>query len=208
MKNQDTRIDDYIAKSAAFAHPILIHLRNLIHQGCPDVVETIKWGFPHFDYSGEILCSMASFKKHCTFGFWKASIMADPDKLLQKIGKTAMGSMGQIGDISQLPPDAVLLEYIREAARLNKEGIKIPAKAKIEAKNAALVPDYILSALKVNKDALKTFDNFSPSNKKEYIEWITEAKTEDTRYKRLETAVEWMAEGKIRNWKYMSKNKG
>ncbi len=205
MKNQDPRIDSYIAKSATFAQPILIYLRELIHHSCPDVVETIKWGFPHFEYSGEILCSMASFKKHCAFGFWKASIMSDPHKLLQTIGKTAMGSLGQIADISQLPPDAILIDYIKEAASLNKDGIKVPSKVKPGEKKETLVPDYILSALNGNKEALETFDNFSPSNKKEYIEWITEAKTEETRNKRLETAMEWMAEGKGRNWKYMRK---
>lgn len=202
MKDHDQRIDLYISNSAAFAQAILIHLRQLIHKSCPEVLETIKWGFPHFEYKGEILCSMASFKQHCTFGFWKASIMSDPHQLLQTHGKTAMGHMGQLSDISDLPPDHILIEYIKEAARLNEEGIKVPAKPKLPAKKETAVPDYLISALGENMDALKTFQNFSSSNKKEYIDWITEAKTEETRHKRLATAIEWMAEGKIRNWKY------
>jgi len=105
MKNQGDRIDLYISKSASFAQPILMHLRPLIHKSCPDVVETIKWGFPHFEYCDEIICSMASFKMHCTFGFWKASIMDDPHNLLQRMGKSAMGHLGQLTDISSLPPD-------------------------------------------------------------------------------------------------------
>jgi uncharacterized protein YdeI (YjbR/CyaY-like superfamily) len=203
MNSQDPRIDEYISRSAPFAQPILNHLRNLIHRSCPDVVETVKWSFPHFEYSGEILCHMASFKKHCSFGFWKASIMSDPHKLLQTVGKTAMGHLGQITDISELPKDEILLEYINEAARLNKEGIKLPAKPKSVGKTETAVPDYILSALEENKKALATFQNFSPSNRREYLEWITDAKSEATRIKRLETAIEWMAEGKIRHWKYV-----
>lgn len=205
MINKDPRIDEYIARSGTFAQPILIHLRHLVHQNCPDVTETMKWSFPHFEYSGEILCNMASFKKHCSFGFWKASIMNDPHNLLQTIGKTAMGSMGQLGDLSDLPSDAILGEYIRDAARLNREGVKVPSKPKTELKKDIVLADDILEALKRDEAAMKTFENFSPSNKKEYIEWITGAKTESTRKSRLETAVEWMAEGKIRHWKYVSK---
>lgn len=205
MKNQDKRIDHYIAKSAIFAQPILTHLRQLIHKSCPDVVETIKWGFPHFEYAGEIVCSMASFKMHCSFGFWKASLMNDPHSLLQRMGKTAMGNLGQITDIAVLPPDAIIEEYVKEAARLNSEGIRLPAKPKSDKTKETQTPDDILRALAANKEALKTFENFSPSNKKEYVEWITEAKTEETRNRRLETTIEWMAEGKIRHWKYAAK---
>ena len=202
MKNYDQRIDSYISKSVPFAQPILIYLRQLIHESCPDVAETIKWGFPHFEYKGEILCSMASFKKHCTFGFWKASIMNDPHHVFQTVGKTAMGQMGQITNISELPKDDILIEYIKEAARLNEEGIKVPSKPKSVDTREIPVPDYFMAALNENEEALETFRNFSSSNKKEYLQWITQAKTENTRHKRLATAIEWLAEGKIRNWKY------
>ncbi len=205
MKNQDERIDEYIAKSAPFAQPILIHLRDIIHENCPGVTETMKWSFPHFEYKGEILCSMASFKNHCTFGFWKASLMNDPHKLLQTVGKTAMGSMGQIRSLSDLPDETILGEYIKEAAHLNREGVKVPPKPKAELKKDVAVPDDLVQALHANEQAKKTFENFSPSNKKEYLEWINGAKTDLTRKSRLETAIEWMVEGKSRNWKYVSK---
>ena len=203
MGKRDKRIDVYIANAAPFAQPILNHLRELVHTACPDVEETMKWSFPHFDYSGEILCSMASFKKHCSFGFWKATLLSDPDQLLEVVGKTSMGSLGQITALSDLPSDRILIKYIKEAAKLNKDGIKIASKAKTPVKKELQVPDYFKKALQQNKKALKTFDEFSNSNKKEYVEWVTGAKTEETREKRLETAIEWMSEGKIRHWKYV-----
>lgn len=204
MAKKDKRVDAYIAKSAPFAKPILNHLRELIHKACPDVEETIKWGFPHFEYHG-VLCSVASFKNHCAFGFWKASIMKDPHKILTPVAKTAMGHFGQLKSPSDLPSDKILTLYIQEAMRLNLEGIKRPAKEKPAEKKELVAPDYLKAALKKNKKALKTFEDFSFTNKKEYIEWVTEAKNEETRNKRLNTAVEWMAEGKIRHWKYVKK---
>src|SRR5688572_27262497 len=147
MGKRDKRIDVYIAKSAPFAQPILNHLRNLVHTACPDVEETMKWSFPHFDYAGEILCSMASFKKHCSFGFWKASLLSDPQGLLEVVGKTSMGSLGQITSLSDLPSDRILIKYTREAAKLNKEGVKVPSKAKTPVKKELQVPDYFMKAI-------------------------------------------------------------
>lgn len=203
MPKKDNRVDTYIAKSRDFAKPILKHLRGLIHKACPDVEETMKWSFPHFDYAGGTICSMASFKQHCAFGFWKASIMKDPNKILS--GKDAMGHFGQIKSINDLPSDKILIAYIKEAARLNKEGAKLPSRTKTGQKKELIIPDYFRKALKKNKNALKTFEGFSTTNKREYVEWVTDAKTEETRNKRLSTAIEWMAEGKIRNWKYLRK---
>lgn len=197
----DPRIDAYIKKSAPFAQPILHHLRGLVHKVCPDVVETVKWSFPHFEYKG-ILCSMSAFKQHCSFGFWKATLMKDDEALLKRVGKTDMGYFDKITSLEDLPSDKILAVYIKEAMRLNDEEVKVPVKPKKAASPSVAPPD-LLAALKKNKAAQKTFENFSPSNKKEYIEWITEAKTEATRNKRLETAIEWMAEGKIRHWKYV-----
>jgi len=205
MGKKDKRIDHYIAGSAVFARPILNHLRGLIETACPGVEETIKWGFPHFLSDGRILCSMASFKQHCSFAFWKADAMTDPQEILEKVGKTAMGHLGRITTLSELPPDHMMKAYIREAAQLIKEGTKSPPKPKAKPgeKKAMVIPDYFKKALAGNKKALKTFEGFSPTNKKEYVEWVSEAKTELTRSKRLATAVEWMSEGKIRNWKYI-----
>jgi hypothetical protein len=201
MVQKDKRIDAYIMKSADFAQPILEHLRALVHKACPEVVETVKWGFPHFEYKG-ILCSMASFKQHASFGFWKATLMDDPKGILETVGKTSMGHMGSITNINDLPSDKVIISYIKAAMKLNDEGINV-VKPKSTEKKELVIPPYFKKALAANKKAQKTFDSFNYSNKKDYVEWITEAKTEETRDKRMATALEWMAEGKIRNWKYV-----
>lgn len=205
MGKKEPKVDAYIAKSADFAKPILNHFRALIHKTCPDAVEVIKWGFPHFDYANGPMVHMASFKQHCAIGFWKASLMKNGKELVEK-AKTeeAMGHLGKISSLKNLPKDTVLVKYIKEAMRLNEEGVKLVSKKpNAEAKKNLQVPDYFMKALRKNKKALKTFEEFSYSNKKEYVTWITEAKTEDTRNKRLADAVEWMSEGKIRNWKYL-----
>lgn len=200
MGTRDARVDAYIAKSAEFAKPILAHLRELVHTTCPDAEETMKWSFPHFDYKG-MLCSMAAFKEHCAFGFWKGSLIVE--KGGAEVEK-AMGQFGRITKLSDLPSKKVMTGYIKEAMRLNDEGIKAPARAKPKTPRELVVPDDFTAALKRNKKALATFEKFSPSHKREYVDWITEAKTEATRTKRMEQAIEWMAEGKPRNWKYMN----
>jgi len=202
----DKRIDDYIGKSAEFAKPILIHLRQLVHQANPDVTETIKWGFASFDYKGP-LCSMASFKQHCVFGFWKAKLLHDPDGYLKERanqGGEAMGNLGRISSLGDLPPDQILIDFIKQASRLNETGAKLPASPKKE-KGELVIPDYFSESLKMNVAAMDTFNKFSITNKREYIDWLNEAKTEETRARRLETALEWIAEGKVRNWKYIRK---
>lgn len=204
MPTTDKRIDAYIARSADFARPILEHLRRLVHRACPDVKETVKWGFPHFEHKG-ILCSMAAFKQHCTFGFWKATLMSDPHRLFSKVGKTAMGHLGRIEKLADLPPDRVLVEYIKDAVRLNADGVALPQKKRREPRKPLRVPPYMKQALTANKRAKRTFEAFSPSHQREYIEWITEARTEATRTKRLAQAIQWMTEGKERNWKYAQK---
>ena len=207
MGKKDLRIDTYIGKSAEFAKPILRHIRKVVHAGCPDVEETLKWGFPHFMYKG-ILCSMAAFKAHCAFGFWKQALLREKHKSLAKAAKVAepaMGQFGRITGVADLPSEKTLLRLVADAAALNNEGVKSPARSRAKGKRALAIPAYFMSALRENKKALATFNGFSPSNKKEYVEWVTEAKTEETRERRLATAVEWMAEGKIRNWKYTRK---
>ncbi len=204
MANKNKQVDSYIEKSADFAKPVMNHLRELIHRTCPDVEEKMKWSFPHFDYKDEMMCSMASFKQHCAFGFWKASLIKNSAKLFPKTGKTAMGQLGQIKTLKDLPADKVLIACIKEAMNLNDKGIKVERSAPV--KNLEIViPLYFKKALKTNPKAFKAFENFSPSHKREYIDWITEAKTEQTRNRRLDTALEWLAEGKPRNWKYMKK---
>lgn len=199
MGSRDPRIDAYIAKSADFAKPILMHLREVVHAACPDVEETMKWSFPNFLYKG-ILCSMAGFKEHCTFGFWKGSLIVDSAG--QDIEK-AMGQFGRITKLADLPSQKVLKGYIKQAMKLNDEGVKSPSRSKPKGPPKPLeVPDDLVRALQGNKKALATFEKFSLSHKREYVEWITEAKTETTRTRRLATTLEWLAEGKARNWKY------
>ena len=203
MVKKDQRINDYINKAQEFAKPILEHLRAVIHKACPDVKETIKWGCPHFEYEGKILCSMASFKEHCAFGFRLGTVMKDPHGLMQQVGeKSGMGHFGQIRSMQDLPSKKILTEYIREAMALNEQGVTKP-KQKARTKEELVVPEYFYKVLKKNREAYKIFEEFSYSNRKDYVEWITEAKTEETRNKRMATAVEWIAEGKGRNWKYM-----
>ncbi len=204
MGKKDQRVDAYIAKSQDFAKPILEHLRELVHKGQPDIEETIKWGFPHFQYKG-IVCSMAAFKQHCAVVFWKAAIMSDPILVKNAEAESSMGHLGKITSLKDLPKDKILLSYIKEAVKLNEEDVKLPSKPKPKEKKEIVVPDYFTNALKKNKKANEVFNNFAYSHKKEYVEWITEAKTEDTRNKRIATAVEWIAEGKGRNWKYAKK---
>ena len=204
MKNADPRIDAYISKSGEFAKPILKHLRKLTHEACPDVEETMKWSFPHFDHKG-MMCHMAAFKNHCAFGFWKGSLLKDPDRHLKKIGETAMGQFGKITQLSDLPDDEVLLNFIKQAVKLNDDEVKIPSKPKSKIQKTLEIPVYILDEINKNSKALTTFKNFSYTNKKDYVEWVTSAKTEATREKRLATTVAWLAEGKIRNWKYVKK---
>lgn len=197
MPKLDRRVDAYIANSAEFAQPILRQLRAMVHSACPDVEETIKWSFPNFIYKG-LLCNMASFKQHCSFGFWKSSLVVGTkdDK-----STNGMGQFGRITSIEEVPSKRVLSAYIKRAMELNENGVK-PARPKRVEKKELLIPAGLTLALKKNKKALAIWEGFSYSHKKEYVEWIIEAKTDETRNRRLATTLEWLAEGKSRNWKY------
>jgi len=201
MATKNPRVDAYIAKAAPFAQPVLKHLRSLVHKTCPDVEETIKWGMPSFGYKG-IMCGVASFKEHCSFGFWKASLMKDKILVENAKSEVAMGNLGRITSLKDLPPDKKIIGWIKKAMKLNEEGKKV-VKAKPFAKKELTIPSFITTAVKKNIKAWATFEILSPSGKKEYVDWITEAKTEETKNSRLKQAIEWMVEGKPRNWKYM-----
>lgn len=208
MGTKDPRVDAYIARSAVFAKPILTHLREMIHTTCPAVEETMKWSFPHFMYKGtadrsaRVLCSMASFKQHFAFGFWYA---ATGDSSRESETGPAIGQYGRITALGDLPKDKALVQQIKDAVKVHDAGVKPRSSARPTGKKELEIPDYFTAALKKNKKALATFDGFNYSNKKEYVEWVVEAKSDETRKKRLETAIEWMSEGKSRNWKYMRK---
>ena len=196
MGTKDARIDAYIEKAQPFARPILTHIRKAVHAGCPDVNETIKWGMPHFDYKG-IMCGMAAFKEHCAFGFWKASLLG----VAGPASRDAMGQFGCVKSIKDLPPQKELIGLVKAAAKLNDEGVT--AKREKKAPKPALpTPPVLTAALKKNKKAQAAFDALSPSHRREYVEWIAEAKQEATRERRIATTLEWLTEGKTRNWKY------
>jgi hypothetical protein len=193
MGKRDKRIDAYIAKSADFAKPILTYLRDVVHEACPECEETLKWSSPTFMYRG-MLGGFAAFKEHASFGFWKHELVAGP--------RDGQG-FGKLTSVKDLPPKKQLVAMIKKAMQLNEEGVKVPRMKAAAPKRAIPMPSDLKIALAANKKASLTYEDFSPSHKREYLEWITEAKTEATRARRVEQAIEWMAEGKPRNWKYM-----
>ena len=200
MGTRDPRVDAYIAKQKDFAHPILEHLRDVVHSACPQVEETIMWGSPFFDYKGEMMCCMAAFKEHASFGFWKAPLI---DGLAPNAnnGGAAAGNFGRLTTVKDLPPKRDLTRFIKAAMKLNDDGVSA-AKVKQKPKPALPVPTELAAAIAKNRKARAVFDAFPPSHRREYCEWVGEAKREETRTKRAEQAVEWIAEGKSRNWKY------
>jgi uncharacterized protein YdeI (YjbR/CyaY-like superfamily) len=202
---ENPKVDAYIAKAVPFAQPILTHVRELAHKACPDVEEEIKWGMPFFVLHGVILGHMAAFKQHCAVGFWGPEMHAvlREDGLLSEDG---MGALGKVSSLKDLPSDKKLLNYYRQAAGLVASGqrtksIVRPGKSQ---KPAPVVPDELAAALKKNKTAAKVFAGFSASCRREYTDWIADAKRPETRQKRVTTAIEWIAEGKQRNWKYQN----
>lgn len=199
----NSQVDAYINKAQPFAQPVLHHLRKLVHQACPTVEEKIKWGMPSFEYKG-LMCGFASFKQHCVFGFWKAKLMKDPSLMLTAQSEVAMGHLGCITSLKDLPSDKKMLAYIKEAMKLNEDGIKLE-RPKPTVKKEVVVPKELLKAINQNKNAQSFWKSFPPGQIKEYVTWIEEAKTDATKEKRIEQAVEWIAEGKYRNWKYMKK---
>jgi len=201
MGQYDERIDAYIAKSADFAKPVLIHIRDVVHRASPLINETVKWGMPFFDYKGPV-CMMAAFKQHLGFGFWKASRLNDPDRLLQGSDEeAAAGSFGRIVTLDDLPPEEALIDFIHQMIKINESGVKEPKKPSAPKAELPMPADFD-KLLRGNLAAMDNFEKFSPSKKREYLEWFAEAKSEATREKRMEQALEWIAEGKSRNWKY------
>jgi uncharacterized protein YdeI (YjbR/CyaY-like superfamily) len=199
MGKKDPRIDSYIAKSADFAKPILMHIRDVVHEACPDVEETLKWSMPAFMYHG-ILCGMAAFKEHAAFNIWKGRLIVGSEK-----DRDAMGQFGRITKLSDLPSKKVLAGIVKQAMALNEDGVKVPKVRKPGLERRVIPtqpPPDLAAALKKNAKARATFEGFSPSHKREYVEWLVDAKREETRKRRLGQALEMLSEGKTRNWKY------
>ena len=198
---KDPRVDEFLAQAAPFAAPMLKRLRKLVHQGCPEAEETIKWRMPFFMYRGKILCFFAEFKAHIAFGFWGPEMK----KLLIGDGlKAGRGMLGRIQSPADLPDDRTLLRYIKTAKSLHDAGAAAGPARPRKAKPALPSPPDLVAALRRSARAAGHWENFSPSARRDYIEWITEAKREETRQTRLATTLEWLAEGKPRNWKYMN----
>lgn len=196
MGTRDPRIDAYIDKAQPFAKPILTFIRDAVHAGCPEVHETVKWGMPHFDHQG-MLCGMASFKAHCSLGFWKGALLG-----IGEYGdREGMGQFGKIASLDDLPKRAQLVALVKKAATLNEQGVKIERTPKAP-KAAIPMPDDFAAVLKKSKRANTAFEKLSPSHRREYLEWITGAKQDATRQRRMATAVDWLSEGKSLNWKY------
>ena len=201
MEQYDARVDAYIAKAADFAKPILTHIRQIVHKASPLITENIKWGMPFFEYKGPV-CQMAAFKEHCAFGFWKASLLDDPQQLL-KTAEASAGSFGRVNSLADLPGDEAIIKFVLQVIEKNDDPVKTAAPKKIPAeKKELIVPDHFVAMLDEHPKAKEAFEKFSYSHKKEYLDWIIDAKTETTRQKRMESAVEWLTEGKSRMWKY------
>lgn len=193
--SKDPRVDAYIEGRADFARPILNHIRAAMHAACPEVEESIKWGVPAFSYKGRPLAGMAAFKAHATLGFWNTSVVRGEDA---KAG--AMGDFGRIASLADLPDDATFAAIIRTGVAFIDSGAK--SKKQPAVRPEPRMPDDLAAALAANPAAQASFNGFPPSARREYLEWVIEAKREETRAKRIAQAVEWMAEGKKRNWKY------
>jgi uncharacterized protein YdeI (YjbR/CyaY-like superfamily) len=198
MASSDPRVDTYIERAAPFAHPVLQTLRKAVHEACPDAQETMKWSMPFFTLEGRILAHMAAFKQHCAFGFWRGRQVADQGK-----EDEAMGQFGRIASVADLPPRRELVRLIQRAATA-----PVPATAETappatkKPKAPVPVPEVLSKALRTHARARASFEKFSNSQRREYIDWIAEAKREETRQRRVAQAIEWLAEGKTRNWKY------
>jgi uncharacterized protein YdeI (YjbR/CyaY-like superfamily) len=202
MPKPDPRVDDYIAKAPDFAQPILQKVRETVHGACPDAEETLKWKMPTFMYGGAILCGMAAFKQHVSFGFWKHALVMG-----EGAPRDGMGSYGKMTSVKDLPTKKDLVAHIKKAMRLTDEGVKTPGNVRKRGtpKPPPVPSADLAAALKKNKQAQATFAAFSQSHQREYVEWIEEAKRAETRVRRVEQAIEWLAEGKPRNWKYMNR---
>lgn len=196
----DPRVDAYLAEAETFARPILTHLRYLVHRAVPDAVETIKWGMPFYTLGGTNLCHFAAFKAHAAFGFWRRDITDEFSKLHRNA--TAMGAAGRITALSDLPAERTILAFLKRAAERTRGGTPPRAKRRVAPRRALRPPADLAAALKRNLAAATTWAKFSYSHRKEYVDWLTDAKRPETRARRLAFTVAWLAEGKSRNWRY------
>jgi uncharacterized protein YdeI (YjbR/CyaY-like superfamily) len=216
MTDAAKKIDAYITKAPEFAQPVLERFRKAAHRASPDIEETIKWGLPCFEYQG-LVAGMGAYKQHVALNFWRGMLIPDPDKLFAQVGNNEMAAI-KVASVKAMPPQAVLVRYLKAAIKLNvaqaktRQAAKKTGGPKTTTKRSAkkkttkrvTVPADFATALARKKKAQTTFDGFSYTYRKEYVEWITAAKRAETRKRHIKQAVEWLAEGKPRNWKYMN----
>jgi uncharacterized protein YdeI (YjbR/CyaY-like superfamily) len=202
MKDPNPEFDAYFERAPDFARPIMAKIRKAAHRACPDIREVMKWSRPHFEFEG-LVAGMGANNRDVSFGFWKGELLHDGGGAFEKVGNTAITAI-KIEKLTDLPTQKLLVDLFKRAVDLNRSGTKPARKKKAAKRPPPKAPADLMAALKKNKKALKTYEGFSPSHKREYVEWITEAKRQATREKRLAQAVEWMAQGKPRNWKYMN----
>ncbi|CAN7196279.1 YdeI/OmpD-associated family protein [Bosea sp. LjRoot9] len=202
MPGPEPKVDAYAESVEAFAKPILAHLRGVVRSTCPEVVETLKWGIPHFDYRGEMMCIFAAYKSHCAFSFWKSSLMSDPRLKASVDLPSSKRFMGKLTSLADLPVDAELIAWIREAMVLNEQGAKVAPRTSSAPAKTVVAPSVFVDRLAASPSVKTIFESKSASFRKEYIVWIADAKTEATRDKRIDEALAWIAEGKGRFWKY------
>lgn len=203
MASTDPRIDAYIAKAQPFAQPILVQLRTAVHAACPDVEETLKWGMPHWTRGGRILVYGAAFKAHAAFGFGHGDQVVSTGR-----GGEAMGQFGRLTSVADMPTPAKLRTLVKKAAQLIEAGAKAPRAPKSgDAKPPPTVPKDLAAALRGEPKAQAFFATLAPSHQRDYTDWITEARQPATRERRIAQALEWLAEGKRRNWKYETRSR-
>lgn len=191
--SREPRIDAYIAKARPFARPILEKIRERIHAVMPEVEEAMKWSHPTYCKDGKIVLGTAAFKEHAAVNFWRGQELG----LDTRDG--AMGQLGKLTSVEDLPKD--LDRMIARAAELSTRAPK-PRKTKHEPRPQPVMHPEFAASLERAPKARASLEAFSPSAQREYLEWIAEAKQDATRQKRIASAVEWLSQGKRRNWKY------
>lgn len=205
-RGESRQIDAYIADAPEFAQPILTHLRSLVHKASPEIEEDIKWRQPFFLHRGSLLCFMAAFKQHCSFGFWggeMGAVMKQDGREGEDGAKGSRGAFGRITSVADLPSNKEMMGYIKQAIAFTETAVDTPKSAKTRKPKPEVEPpaEFVL-AMKQREGAAEAFATLSPSCRREYVNWILEAKRAETKERRIQTAVQWITEGKSLNWKY------
>ena len=232
MASSDRRVDAYIAHAAPFAQPILARLREDVHAACPDAEEAVKWSMPFFMHAGRNLAHMAAFKAHCAFGFELGRAVVDLGREAQAMGQfgriTKLDDLPPRAEVRKLVTKAAaLIDAGTRPPRAPKNVFGAVADSDadggpaIRTGNGAAggapelpqppaarimvvpeLPPAFAAALARQASARRFFDSLAPGHRRDYVLWIAEAKREETRLRRIAQALDWLAEGKRRNWRY------